>query len=109
MGADCWSFPDGIGGQSWRGAYLPHDSKEPEAGYQQRLANARLIFSFRDALCTYAGMLPSVQWHDLSGSLAGVLSDLFGLGRTRVFFVFAYLPEFALAGSRCWCWRNGTG
>ena len=32
---------DGTRGQSRRGLYLPQGSKEPEAAYRQRLANAR--------------------------------------------------------------------
>ena len=60
--ADCWNLLDGTSGQSRRGLYLPQGSKEPEAAYRQRLANARTSGFFRDALRTYAGMLASVQW-----------------------------------------------
>ena len=63
--ADCWNLLDGTGGQSRRGLYLPQGSKEPEAAYRQRLANARPSGFFRDALRTYAGMLASVQWREL--------------------------------------------
>jgi len=63
--ADCWNLLDVTGGQSRRGLYLPQGSKEPEAAYRQRLANARPSGFFRDALRTYAGMLASVQWRDL--------------------------------------------
>ena len=63
--ADCWNLLDGIGGQSRRGPYLPQGSKEPEAAYRQRLANAPLSGFFRDALRTYVGMLASVQWREL--------------------------------------------
>ena len=57
--ADCWNLLDGTGGHSRRGLYLPQGSKEPEAAYRQRLANARPSGFFRDALRTYAGMLAS--------------------------------------------------
>ena len=63
--ADCWNLLDGTGGQTWRGVYLPHGSKEPEAAYRQRLANARPSGFYRDAMRTYAGMQASVQWRDL--------------------------------------------
>ena len=63
--ADCWNLLDATGGQSRRGMYLPQGSKEPEAAYRQRLANARPSGFFRDALRTYAGMLASVQWREL--------------------------------------------
>ena len=86
--ADCWNLLDGTGGQSRRGLYLPQGSKEPEAAYRQRLANARPSGFFRDALRTYAGMLASVQWRDLPASLAGVLSDVDGLGTDLGVFLF---------------------
>ena len=86
--ADCWNLLDGTGGQSRRGLYLPQGSKEPEAAYRQRLANARPSGFFRDALRTYAGMLASVQWRDLPGSLAGLLSDVDGLGTDLSVFLF---------------------
>jgi len=86
--ADCWNLLDGTGGLSRRGLYLPQGSKEPEAAYRQRLANARPSGFFRDALRTYAGMLASVQWRDLPGSLAGVLSDVDGLGTDLGVFLF---------------------
>jgi len=86
--ADCWNLLDGTGGQSRRGLYLPQGSKEPDAAYQQRLANARPSGFFRDALRTYAGMLASVQWRDLPRSLAGVLSDVDGLGTDLGVFLF---------------------
>jgi len=86
--ADCWNRLDGTGGQSRRGLYLPQGSKEPEAAYRQRLANARPSGFFRDALRTYAGMLASVQWRGLPGSLAGVLSDVDGLGTDLGVFLF---------------------
>ena len=86
--ADCWNLLDGTGGQSRRGLYLPQGSKEPEAAYRQRLANARPNGFFRDALRTYAGMLASVQWRELPGSLAGVLSDVDGLGTDLGVFLF---------------------
>ena len=59
--ADSWNLLDGTGGQSRRGLYLPQGSKEPEAAYRQRLANARPSGFFRDALRTYAGMLALVH------------------------------------------------
>ena len=62
--ADCWNLLDGTGGQSRRWLYLPQGSKEPEAAYRQRLANARPSGFFRDALPTYAGMLAPVQWRE---------------------------------------------
>ena len=86
--ADCWNLLDVTGGQSRRGLYLPQGSKEPEAAYRQRLANARPSGFFRDALRTYAGMLASVQWRDLPVSLAGVLSDVDGLGTDLGVFLF---------------------
>ena len=86
--ADCWNLLDGTGGQSRRGLYLPQGSKEPETAYLQRLANARPSGFFRDALRTYAGMLASVQWRELPGSLAGVLSDVDGLGMDLGVFLF---------------------
>ncbi len=86
--ADCWNLLDGTGGQSRRGLYLPQGSKEPEAAYRQRLANARPSGFFRDALRTYAGMLASVHWRELPGSLAGVLSDVDGLGTDLGVFLF---------------------
>jgi len=86
--ADCWNLLDGTGGQSRRGLYLPQGSKEPETAYRQRLANARPSGFFRDALRTYAGMLASVQWHELPASLAGVLSDVDGLGTDLGVFLF---------------------
>jgi len=86
--ADCWNLLDGTGGQSRRGLYLPQGSKEPEAAYRQRLANARPSGFFRDALRTYAGMLASVQWCELPISLAGVLSDVDGLGTDLGVFLF---------------------
>ena len=86
--ADCWNLLDGIGGQSRRGLYLPQGNKEPEAAYRQRLANARPSGFYRDALRTYAGMLASVQWRELPGSLAGVLSDVDGLGTDLGVFLF---------------------
>ena len=88
LGADCWNLLDGMGGQSRRGLYLPQGSKEPVAAYRQRLANARPSGFFRDALRTYAGMLASVQWRHLPGSLAGVLSDVDGLGTDLGVFLF---------------------
>ena len=57
--AECLNLLDGTGGQSRRGLYLPQGSKEPEAAYRHRLANARPSGFFRDALRTYAGMLAS--------------------------------------------------
>ena len=86
--ADCWNLLDGMAGQSRRGLYLPQGSKEPEAAYRQRLANARPSGFFRDALRTYAGMLASVQWRDFPVSLAGVLSDVDGLGTDLGVFLF---------------------
>ena len=86
--ADCWNLLDGTGGQSRRGLYLLQGSKEPEAAYRQRLANARPSGFFRDALRTYAGMLASVQWRDLPASLARVLSDVDGLGTDLGVFLF---------------------
>ena len=86
--ADCWNLLDGTGGQCRRGLYLPQGSKEPEAAYRHRLANARPSGFFRDALRTYAGMLASVQWRDLPASLAGVLSDVDGLGTDLGVFLF---------------------
>ena len=86
--ADCWNLLDGTGGQSRRGLYLPQGSKEPETAYRQRLANARPSGFFRDALRTYAGMLASVQWRELPASLAGVLSDVDGLGTDLGVFLF---------------------
>ena len=86
--ADCWNLLDGTGGQSRRGLYLPQGSKEPEAAYRQRLANARPSGFFRDALRTYAGMLASVQWRELPASLAGLLSDVDGLGTDLGVFLF---------------------
>ncbi len=86
--ADCWNLLDGTGGQSRRCLYLPQGSKEPEAAYRHRLANARPSGFFRDALRTYAGMLASVQWRELPGSLAGVLSDVDGLGTDLGVFLF---------------------
>ena len=85
---DCWNLLDGANGQSRRGLYLPQGSKEPETAYRQRLANARPSGFFRDALRTYAGMLASVQWRDLPVSLAGVLSDVDGLGTDLGVFLF---------------------
>ena len=63
--ADCWNLLDGTGGQSRRGLYLPQGSKEPEAAYRQRFANAQPSGCFSDALRTYAWMLASVQWRKL--------------------------------------------
>jgi len=39
--ADCWNLLDGTGGQLRQSLCLPQGSKEPEAAYRQRLANAR--------------------------------------------------------------------
>ena len=94
--ADCWNLLDGTDGQSRRGLYLPQGSKEPEAAYRQRLANARPSGFYRDALRTYAGMLASVQWRELPGWLAGVLSDVDGLGTD-----FCSWPT-------CWCCQRNT-
>ena len=57
--ADCWNLLDGTGGQSRRGLYLPQGSKEPEAAYRQRLANApaeRLFLRCPTHLCLDAGL-----------------------------------------------------
>ena len=86
--ADCWALLAAPDGSSRKEHYLPKGEREPEAAYRKRLDAARPSGFFRDALRTYAGMLASVQWRDIPASLAGVLSDVDGLGTDLGVFLF---------------------
>jgi hypothetical protein len=96
--ADCWNLLDGTGGQSRRGLYLPQGSKEPEAAYLQRLADARPSGFFRDALRTYAGMLASVQWREHPRGLSALPQWMIG---------FLARNQWHLPGWRPWPGSRG--
>lgn len=77
---DCLSLRELPDGTSRRPVYLPRGVEEPETCYQHRLEVARAKGFFRDALCTYAGMLSRLVWQELPDSLRRVLTDSDGQG-----------------------------
>jgi hypothetical protein len=72
---DCWHL---LAGRCEH--YLPRGEREPESAYRRRVEAALPSGFFRDALCTFAGMLASSHWRELPATLQAVISDVDGCG-----------------------------
>ncbi|TVS06910.1 MAG: hypothetical protein EA413_02435 [Cyanobium sp. PLM2.Bin73] len=74
--------------EPWREAYLPQGKKEPDRVQCTRLEQSRPTGFFRNALRTYAGMLSTIHWRSLPGSLQQVIGDVDGMGTDLGVFLF---------------------
>jgi len=73
-------LPDGT---SRRPVDLPRGIEEPETCCLKQREAARSTGFYRDALCTYEGMLSRLAWQELPDSLTRVAIDVDGQGTLR--------------------------